>query len=110
MKPDTIVYLSVSVDQCTKNGEYIIATGKIVVSDESAKMEFIHQHLKSITIKELLQNNEPDTNLVDEILGILYKNKTDEADEGSWIESKDFHKVAEKIARYVASQGTLTNK
>jgi hypothetical protein len=35
--------------------------------------------------------------LAEQIAGILYKNKTDEADEGSWIESKDFYKVAVAI-------------
>jgi hypothetical protein len=39
----------------------------------------------------------------DELLGLLYKNKTDEADEGSWIESKDFPKVASAIAAYLQS-------
>jgi hypothetical protein len=35
--------------------------------------------------------------LAEQIVGILYKNKTDEADEGCWIEGKDFYKVAAAI-------------
>jgi hypothetical protein len=42
--------------------------------------------------------------LQDEILGILYANKSDEADEGSWIESKDYHKVAEAIALSLSTE------
>jgi hypothetical protein len=42
--------------------------------------------------------------LAEQIVGILYKNKTDEADEGSWIESKDFYKVAAAIVEAMGVQ------
>jgi hypothetical protein len=42
--------------------------------------------------------------LAEQIAGILYKNKTDEADEGSWIESKDFYKVAVAIVEAMGVQ------
>jgi hypothetical protein len=35
---------------------------------------------------------------LEEIMEVLFKNITDEADEGSWIESKDYYKVAKAIA------------
>jgi hypothetical protein len=42
--------------------------------------------------------------LAEQIVGILYKNKTDEADEGSWIESKDFYKAAAAIVEAMGVQ------
>jgi hypothetical protein len=44
-----------------------------------------------------LPTSEDEFKQMDEIVGILYKNKSDEADEGSWINSSDFHKVASAI-------------
>jgi hypothetical protein len=43
------------------------------------------------------QPTERGEQLEDTILGSLYKNKTDEADDGCWIEGKDFHKAAKAI-------------
>lgn len=33
------------------------------------------------------------------MVDVLFRNKTDESDDGSWIESKDFYKIAEDCAR-----------
>jgi hypothetical protein len=58
-------------------------------------------------------NNEGDkqeSRLVDDIAGVMYANKTDEAEEGSWIESKDFHKVAREIAKLITNNKGKNNE
>jgi hypothetical protein len=47
--------------------------------------------------------------LAEQIVGILYKNKTDEADEGTWIESKDFYKAAAAIVEAMGVKETPIN-
>lgn len=44
--------------------------------------------------------------LADEIVGIMYKNSTDESDEGKWIEHNDYHKVSGIIAEKVLEMYT----
>lgn len=47
---------------------------------------------------------EDDEAIVETIAGVLYKNKSDEADDGCWIEGKDFYKVAELITAALQSK------
>jgi hypothetical protein len=42
--------------------------------------------------------------LAEQIEGIMYKNKTDESDEGCWIEGKDFYKAAAAIVEAMGVQ------
>lgn len=46
MKTFDKIYIPVPVEETTENGVVLIATGKVTVSNEGAKIEFIQQHLK----------------------------------------------------------------
>jgi len=49
MKQYDKVYTPVEVKEAIHNGVWLIATGKVSISDEGAKMELVHQHLKEHT-------------------------------------------------------------
>jgi hypothetical protein len=67
--------------------------------DESMRKTVFTEYLKTLRPFTPSQMDR----LIDDVAGIMYANKTDEADDGSWIESKDFHKVAEKIVDQLAT-------
>lgn len=93
--------------------------GKIVLTNSkgdtyTSKSEELIDFLfgyKKIKVSNQLSGIEVD-GLREIIAGILYANKSDEGDEGSWINSEDFYKVTDKIitaisfkAGYAASEG-----
>lgn len=62
----------------------------------------IKRWLKPVTVPlsssdRLTADRSKDEVIMDEIAGIMYENTSDQSDDGSWINSGDFHKVASFI-------------